>query len=202
MATINNNLNYLTTNHQPVVGAASNGISSISGLNNGYTLIGSTSANPVAALLASSGSTITYTTGANTLNIDVANYATGSFSPTLVGNTTAGTTTYVSQNGYYVRFLNLCYIWGSVVISAATGSGGCKFGAFPYTIKNTSNPPGFVSVSGSSFTYGSGFTYLSFVGQKNTTTALINILGSGKSGSNLPIANASGTFYFSLLHQV
>ncbi len=202
MATINNNLNYQTTNNLPVVGNASNTFSSISGLNNGYTLIGSSSANPIAALLTTTASSLAYTTGANTLNIELVNYASGTFTPTLVGNTTAGTTTYVSQNGYYVRFLNLCYVWGSVVISAATGTGGCKFGALPYTIENNSNPVGFVSVNSTATSFGSGYTYLAFTGQKGTTNALINTLGSSKTGSNLTIPNGNATFTFSLLHQV
>jgi hypothetical protein len=60
-----------TTNHAVQVGNAGGTLTSLTVGTNGQVLVGSSAANPVFATLGSSASTLTYTTGAGTLNIDV-----------------------------------------------------------------------------------------------------------------------------------
>lgn len=57
------------TNHAPLVGAASNGISSLGPLTNGQLLIGSTGADPSAAAI-TAGSGISVTNGAGAIQLD------------------------------------------------------------------------------------------------------------------------------------
>jgi len=57
------------TNHQPLVGAASNGITSLGAMTNGQLIIGSTGADPSLASL-SAGTGISITPGAGTIQID------------------------------------------------------------------------------------------------------------------------------------
>lgn len=60
------------TQHGIVIGGASNAVTSLGSATNGQLAIGSTGANPVLAALTSSGSTITVTNGAGSINLDVA----------------------------------------------------------------------------------------------------------------------------------
>ncbi len=59
-----------TTNHAVQVGNASASLTSLTVGTNGQVLIGATGANPAFATLTSSGGTITFTPGANTLNLE------------------------------------------------------------------------------------------------------------------------------------
>ena len=58
-----------TTQYAPLVGAASNGITSITPLTNGQLLIGSTGVDPVAASV-TAGTGLAVTVGAGTLQLD------------------------------------------------------------------------------------------------------------------------------------
>src|SRR5215510_4749910 len=59
------------TNHGVLLGQSTGAIVATTAGTNGQVLVGSTSADPAFATLTSTGSTLTYTTGANSLNIDV-----------------------------------------------------------------------------------------------------------------------------------
>lgn len=58
---------------------------------------------------------------------------TGTFTPTVYGATSAGTTTYVSQLGNYTRIGNLVFVMIRVSWSAATGTGHFMIGELPFT---------------------------------------------------------------------
>lgn len=60
-----------TTQHAVQIGNATNSLTSLAVGTNGQVLIGATTADPAFASLTSTASTLTYTTGANTLNIDI-----------------------------------------------------------------------------------------------------------------------------------
>lgn len=94
------------TNHGVFVGAGTAAITQLSVGTNGQVLIGSTAADPVFANLTSSGSTITFTTGAGTLNLETASkvavsFATGSGTATPASGviTIAGTTNQITTTG-------------------------------------------------------------------------------------------------------
>lgn len=61
------------TAHSVQIGAGTSTITQAAVGTNGQVLVGATTADPVFATLTSSASTITYTTGANTLNLEVTN---------------------------------------------------------------------------------------------------------------------------------
>lgn len=63
-------------------------------------------------------------------------YATGTFTPTIFGGSTAGTTTYSVQNGYYVKVGKLVWITASVTWTAQTGTGSINVGNLPFTVAN------------------------------------------------------------------
>lgn len=61
------------------------------------------------------------------------------FTPTLAGATTAGTTTYTTQIGTFIREGNKVTAVGRVTWTNATGAGVAVFGGLPYTSRNTAN---------------------------------------------------------------
>jgi hypothetical protein len=66
---------------------------------------------------------------ANTLD----DYEEGTWSPTILGNSTAGTTTYTTQNGTYTKIGRMVTVTLKVQYTAATGTGTLSVGNFPFT---------------------------------------------------------------------
>jgi hypothetical protein len=81
-----------TTIHQPVVGAASNGLTTLGAMTNGQLIIGSTGADPVLASI-SAGTGISVTPGAGTISIA----ATGS---AVTWSVVTGDTSMAVEKGY------------------------------------------------------------------------------------------------------
>jgi len=115
---------------------------------------------------------ISFDGGTNILNV----YTEGTFTPTLTGASVAGTTTYTAQNGYYTKIGNVVFVYATIVITAATGTGDLLFGALPFTVKNDTNniPIGSLSMNASGFAWPASTTtaIVRFLG--NTTTAKIS----------------------------
>jgi hypothetical protein len=91
---------------------------------NGQVLLGATSAAPAFATLTSTGGSLTYTTGANALNIDIANYVSTTWTPVLkFGGGTTGIT-YNVQAGAYSRVGNILTMCMEIALSAVGSSTG------------------------------------------------------------------------------
>ena len=92
------------------------------------------------ATASASGSGISFpatqsaSTDANTLD----DYEEGTFTPTLAGASTAGTTTYTTQQGSYTKIGRQVTISIRLSYSAATGTGEYRVGNFPFTVSNDS----------------------------------------------------------------
>ena len=78
-----------------------------------------------------------------------------SWTPTLTGQSTAGTTTYTTQVGTYTRIGNLAICQFNIVITAATGTGTLQIGGFPFTINSLS---GYAAISAAQIT-GAAYTW-------------------------------------------
>lgn len=143
---------------------------------------------------------ISFDGGVNTLS----NYTVGTFTPTAIGGTTAGTTTYTNQTGYYIRVGNLVTVQASVAGSAATGTGFLTLGGLPFTIKNQANGNAYGSVINASVgqTWPVGTTSLALSGLINTTTAFIYCSGTGTSGSFQPIENIVFNYQYTLTYEI
>lgn len=71
-------------------------------------------------------------------------YYKGSFTPTLIGATTPGTTTYSVQVGRYVRVGQITVATGRLTWTAVTGTGIAIYGGLPfssYNVTNLRHPP-------------------------------------------------------------
>lgn len=82
-------------------------------------------------------------------------YTFGTYTPTYLGNTTAGVTTYTIQQGAWVRIGALVVATGSVVWTAATGTGFAAFG-LPFAAVNVANQNYSGSVRVDSVTFANG----------------------------------------------
>lgn len=84
----------------------------------------------------------------------LSNYAEGTFTPTMYGITTAGTTTYSNQTGTYTRVGRLVNFSLIVTWSAATGTGFMLIGGFPFNFsENYSLFPAYYNVGAAGNTY-------------------------------------------------
>jgi hypothetical protein len=115
------------------------------------------------------------TAAANALD----DYEEGTFTPTAFGLTTAGTTTYNVQNGWYTKIGRQVNITLFVSYSALTGTGGFRIGALPFTSASLSQnfAVGAVNLSNMNWTGGS---YVTALQVPNTTT--IALYGSSDDG--------------------
>jgi hypothetical protein len=107
-----------------------NGVTTNSG-----TLISATTIGVGGATPSTSGAGITFpatasaSSNANTLD----DYEEGTWTPTVYGGTTAGTTTYTAQRGFYTKIGRAVTITFDVGYSAATGTGVLYIGGSPFT---------------------------------------------------------------------
>lgn len=110
-------------------------------------------------------------------------YEEGTYTPTYVGDTTAGTTTYSAQVGEWIRIGNVVHVWGLVSWSAATGTGNGQI-SLPFTARSTVNARYPVALRTNNLAYTgnyvvgfvtSGFNYLIMQQVAATTGAATNI---------------------------
>jgi hypothetical protein len=186
------------TQHGVVIGAASNAVGSTSVGSTGTVLIGTTSSDPS---FSATPTVTSITFGAGSALSAFNDWA--SWTPTIIGTTTAGTTTYGTQYGTYMRIGNLAICQFFVTCSAATGTGSLAVGGLPFTIHNNANyyPMGSVYVGGT-ITWPIGATYCQLQGSNNTTFASIACFGSGIAGQTMVIANTSITLLGTLIYQI
>ena len=111
---------------------------------NASTLVTTTSIGVGNVTLSGSGSGVQFpatqsaSTDANTLD----DYEEGTFTPTIIGTTTAGTATYAYQLGYYTKVGRMVYIQGYVEWSAGSGSGaGMRMNGLPFTANANADSP-------------------------------------------------------------
>jgi len=82
------------------------------------------------------------TAAANTLD----DYEEGTWTPTIVGATTAGTGTYTYQVGRYTKIGNRVFFVANMRWTAHTGTGDMNIGALPFTSLDSANSGGSVTV--------------------------------------------------------
>ena len=137
-----------------------------------------------------------------TQNSDEIYYETSTWTPTVVGQGTAGTTTYNAQNGYFTRIGNIIFCFGYVDIASATGSGNFLLGGLPYTISNSSgaSATGTVAYATGRMAYPASRTNLCLIGIQNSKTANIACSASAQTQSLLQIANTASQYYFQITY--
>ena len=142
-------------------------------------------------------------TSGTAVNNVMAVYEEGTFTPTLFGSSSAGTTTYSAQSGNYTKIGNVVTVWATVMITAATGTGNLNFGGLPFTIKNLAVGSFLISSASASWFPTAFYTTFSMLGITSTkTTAVLGYGPTTGASVNMSMANAAATFYWSMSYQV
>jgi len=89
------------------------------------------------------------TTSANLLD----DYEEGTFTATYYGDTSAGTTTYTAQAGFYTKIGNRVSFQLQIGVSSATGTGAIRIGGLPFTLSSATSSSPVFSVASSGFTF-------------------------------------------------
>lgn len=119
----------------------------------------------------------------------------GTWTPTIVGSSTAGSQTYAAQEGWYVKIGKLVIAQGRITLSANSGgSGSAVINGLPFGSGAGANSQGLLSIA-----YAGGLThqasYTQFGGYVgvSASSARIAEIGSGQVASEMTIANVAAT---------
>jgi len=174
-----------------------NGVTTNSG-----TLISATTIGVGGATPSTSGAGITFpatqsaSTDANTLD----DYEEGTFTPTLFGNTVAGTTTYGNQWGIYTKIGRQVTVSVYITATATTGTGELRIGGLPFAF--TGGNTLYVTAPYVTQLNWSGGSYLSIVSRGNETNVEMQCLSDDGGASNQPITNETQGIGFTLTYFV
>ena len=115
---------------------------------------------------------------------------TGTCTPTLYGSTTAGTSTYVTQQCSYIKtgtqVVVTIFVRGTL---GGTAAGDITVGGLPFTIKSGTTDPSCAFSSGRFITLSASYTQVGLTGTNNTTTLTFYQTGSGQIENTIPVAN-------------
>lgn len=128
-------------------------------------------------------------------------YEEGTFTPTVIGVTTAGTGTYTTQAGKYTKIGGLVYVEVALVWTAHTGTGAMQFAGLPFTAASTGKSPGIAFGRISNIALTAGNLLLGYVGASTTTIPLRQYATGGSAESTVPIDTA-GEVNFSATYMV
>jgi hypothetical protein len=119
---------------------------------------------------------------ANTLD----DYEEGTFTPTLFGASSAGTTTYTTQIGIYTKIGRQVTVSLNVTATATTGTGELRIGGLPFAASGTYPYTAAPYVSG--LNWGGG-TYLMMITRPNETNLEMQYMSDNGDAGNQAITN-------------
>jgi hypothetical protein len=127
----------------------------------------------------------TDTAAANELD----DYEEGTFTPSIVGTSTAGTATYGAngQQGRYTKIGNRVFFDLYLAWSAHTGTGDLQINGLPFTVQNITNLNRTFSAIFSSLTLTAGSIGAAFSSPNTTTIALRQLPTGGGSVATVPM---------------
>lgn len=194
------------TAHGVLIGEGTSAIVATAVGATGTVLIGNTGADPTFSATPSLTSVTFPSAGGSgtTPTTDTQSaYEFGTFVPTFDG-AVSGTTSYSSQDGFYVKIGNLVTVCGTIVITAATGTGNAQLGALPFTSNSgTGNAStGTIKFSASGWTWPTGGVDMVLQISAGATIALLETIGSTKNSQVLQMTNAAASFTFNLSYMV
>lgn len=129
----------------------------------------------------------------------LADYEEGTWTPTFIGDSVAGTTTYTSQIGAYTKVGRQVTLTGEVSVTATTGSGGLLIGGLPFNNSSSFRAVGAVMTDGLNWTGGTMMT-----GYMALNATAMRIYGSSDDGvlTAQNITNETAAVYFTLTYFV
>lgn len=132
----------------------------------------------------------------------LSNYAEGTYTPTMIGGSTAGSTVYTTQNGFYTRVGNIVLVFAIAAGSSATGTGSITYAGLPFTVKNqTGNCYGAIQFFNAR-TWPASRTDINFLANTNSTQGTAQTQGSGQGQSPVQMANISFNDQYTDTYQI
>lgn len=198
------------------IGCRISNLSLSSGTNSCLSI--SASALVLAANLSVTSSNANVITGAGTLQVSSVNFLgsstgqnittitpkefgiTGSFTPTMTGSSSPGTTTYLAQNGNYHVVGKRVFIDLFVSWSAADGTGDMRIGGLPFTVTSETNQNPISPCLIETIVIPASTTYVTAVANNNTTYYTLAAAGDNVAVGNVQVDAAgnvriSGSYY-------
>ena len=120
------------------------------------------------------------------------------YTPTYLGSTVAGATTYTLQAGFYTRVGNLVTCWGAVVWTAATGTGNALI-SLPIAATATASANFSGSVRCSSVTFANSTPQVQFAASQTSWQMLSPITNGG--GATVAV-EAAGNLIWTITYAV
>jgi hypothetical protein len=127
-------------------------------------------------------------------------YEEGTFTPTIVGSTTAGTGTYTSQGGFYTKIGNRVMVNLTLVWSAHTGTGNMRIAGLPFANENTGINLAVPSIYASDITLTANNLLQGFVNVGGTQILLQQYAVGGSASGNV-VMDTAGSIYISMQYQ-
>jgi hypothetical protein len=125
---------------------------------------------------------VTSATASNLLD----DYEEGTWTPTVIGTTVAGTATYTTQLGRYTKIGNIVNLYFAVNWSSGTGTGNLRISGLPFSAINGTNssyyPTGMLA--GNSLTFSVNTPYIAVV----NNSALIEVGQMSSGATNVKVA--------------
>lgn len=122
-------------------------------------------------------------------------YDKGTYTPTYLGQTTAGATTYSTQEGTWVRIGRVVYVTGAVAWTAATGTGNAIV-SLPFTAASAINHTGSIRLVNVTFANSSPepeFSATAFFAMRSPLT---------NAGGTVVAVEAAGNIIFTIIYLV
>lgn len=126
-------------------------------------------------------------TDANTLD----DYEEGTFTPTIIGSTSAGTATYTGQTGAYTKIGNSVNFWLKLLYSAGTGTGTLQVAGLPFSATTTNLP--IPNVYDANIALTAGYICKAYISSATVIQIAQTAVGGG-SDSTVPY-DAAGSLY-------
>lgn len=123
---------------------------------------------------------------ANTLD----DYEEGTFTPTIIGTSVAGTGTYTTQVGRYTKIGNRVRFTVYIIWTAHTGTGNLRASALPFTSNVTTSNFNAIAIYHSNIAMTAGNTMQSYVDIGNTQIAIAQVPTGGGGASAVPMDTA------------
>jgi hypothetical protein len=166
------------------------------------TLVGDVTLSTGNLVIGTSGKGIDFsaTPGTGTSEL-LADYEEGTFTPTIVGTTAAGTGTYTYQVGEYTKIGNTVCVSISMNWTAHTGTGNMRINDLPFTSSNLANSGAVASVVVTNIASPASTIVVSSVNQNSTQVTLYSqAIATG--GISFLAIDTSGAIVVSVVYKV
>ena len=121
-------------------------------------------------------------------------YEEGTWTPVIIGSSTAGSGTYSLQEGFYTKIGRQVTVTGAIVWSAHTGTGTMRVSGLPYTIKNDNNYSSFALQYGTLTVSALAIAFI-VTRPGQTYLQVDETVAGGSSQSGVPVDTAASLYF-------